>query len=185
MPAVGVALWEREPRALAAKATQAEALGYASVTVGDHLHPRAIAPLTAAAIIATATERVRFGPLVLNNDFRHPVVLAREAAALAELSGGRFELGLGGGSFWDAIAAMGGPRRSPGENLEALAEAIAIIRLFWSGERSISFSGRHYTVSGLHPGPAPAHEIGIWLGVLKPRMLELTGRVADGWVPSI
>jgi len=60
-----------------------------------------------------------------------------------------------------------------------------IIRAFWSGERTISFEGEHYSVRGLHPGPPPAHPIGIWLGVGKPRALALTGRLADGWVPSL
>jgi alkanesulfonate monooxygenase SsuD/methylene tetrahydromethanopterin reductase-like flavin-dependent oxidoreductase (luciferase family) len=112
-------------------------------------------------------------------------MIAKQAASLDTLSNGRFELGLGSGSFWDAIAAMGGPRRSGREAFEAFEEAIAIIRSFWSGERTISFDGRHYSVRGLHPGPPPVHAIGIWLGVGKPRSLALTGRVADGWVPSL
>jgi alkanesulfonate monooxygenase SsuD/methylene tetrahydromethanopterin reductase-like flavin-dependent oxidoreductase (luciferase family) len=60
-----------------------------------------------------------------------------------------------------------------------------IIRAFWSGERTITFAGEHYSVRGLHPGPPPAHPIQIWLGVGKPRALALTGRLADGWVPSL
>jgi alkanesulfonate monooxygenase SsuD/methylene tetrahydromethanopterin reductase-like flavin-dependent oxidoreductase (luciferase family) len=112
-------------------------------------------------------------------------MIAKQAATLDLLSGGRFELGLGAGGFWEAIRAMGGPFRSGREAFEALEEAIQIIRLFWSGERTISFEGRHYSVSGLHPGPEPAHRIGIWLGVLRPRALGLVGRAADGWVPSL
>jgi alkanesulfonate monooxygenase SsuD/methylene tetrahydromethanopterin reductase-like flavin-dependent oxidoreductase (luciferase family) len=80
---------------------------------------------------------------------------------------------------------MGGPRRSPGETVDALEEAIQIIRLFWSGEQAIDYEGRFYSVRGMHPGPPPAHPIGIWLGAYKPRMLALTGRLADGWVPSL
>jgi alkanesulfonate monooxygenase SsuD/methylene tetrahydromethanopterin reductase-like flavin-dependent oxidoreductase (luciferase family) len=112
-------------------------------------------------------------------------MLAKLAASLDLMSGGRFELGLGAGTFWDAVAAMGGPRRSPGESVDALGEAVEIIRRAWSGERSISFEGRHYQVAGFHPGPPPPHEIGIWVGAYKPRMLELTGRLGDGWVPSL
>jgi alkanesulfonate monooxygenase SsuD/methylene tetrahydromethanopterin reductase-like flavin-dependent oxidoreductase (luciferase family) len=82
------------------------------------------------------------------------------------------------------MEAMGGPRRSGGEAVDALEEAIQIIRLFWSGERSISFEGRYYRVNGLHPGPPPAHPIQIWVGAYRPRMLALVGRLADGWVPS-
>jgi alkanesulfonate monooxygenase SsuD/methylene tetrahydromethanopterin reductase-like flavin-dependent oxidoreductase (luciferase family) len=80
---------------------------------------------------------------------------------------------------------MGGPVRSGREALEALTEGIEIIRRYWSGERTIAFEGRHYSVKALHPGPSPAHRIGIWLGVGNPRSLALTGRVADGWVPSL
>jgi alkanesulfonate monooxygenase SsuD/methylene tetrahydromethanopterin reductase-like flavin-dependent oxidoreductase (luciferase family) len=80
---------------------------------------------------------------------------------------------------------MGGPVRSPRESVEALEEAIPIIRRAWSGERSITAEGKHYRVRGFHPGPPPAHPIGIWLGAYKPRMLALTGRLADGWVPSL
>src|SRR5919197_1556930 len=112
-------------------------------------------------------------------------MLAKQAASLDVLSGGRFELGLGAGSLWEAIAAMGGPDRSPREALEALEEAIRIIRLFWSGELTITFEGRHYSVKGLDPGPPPAHPIGIWVGGYKPRMLNLIGRLADGWIPSL
>src|SRR5919198_1037349 len=98
---------------------------------------------------------------------------------------GRVELGIGAGAFWDAVEAMGGPRRPPGESVEALEEAIAILRAFWSGERSVSFDGDHYQVRGAKPGPAPAHPIGIWVGAYGPRMLRLTGRLGDGWLPSL
>ena len=80
---------------------------------------------------------------------------------------------------------MGGPARTPPEALTALEEALRIIRLFWSGERTISFAGRFYSVHGLHPGPAPAHGIGLWIGGYKPRMLRLIGRLADGWIPPL
>ena len=101
------------------------------------------------------------------------------------LSGGRFELGLGAGGFWEAIAAMGGPSRSPRASVDALEEAIAVIRLMWSGEPVIEFEGDHYRVKGLKPGPVPAHPIGLWLGAYGPRMIRLTGRLADGWLPSV
>jgi alkanesulfonate monooxygenase SsuD/methylene tetrahydromethanopterin reductase-like flavin-dependent oxidoreductase (luciferase family) len=131
------------------------------------------------------TSTIRVFPNVGNLPVRLPAMLAKEAATLDVLSGGRFELGLGAGAFWEAIGAMGGPVRTPRESLEALDEAISIIRLFWSGERSIDFEGEHYRVRGLHPGPVPVHRIGIWIGGYGPRMLELIGRTADGWVPSL
>src|SRR6266545_4642100 len=88
------------------------------------------------------------------------------------------------GGFPDAAAAFGGPRRGRGEAHQALAEAIEVIRKVWSGERNLRFEGTHYRLAGAHSGPVPAHPIGIWLGVYGPRSLRLTGRVADGWVPS-
>ena len=81
--------------------------------------------------------------------------------------------------------SFGGPRRTPGEAVEALEEAIDVIRALWSDARSVSYHGRHYTLEDARPGPRPAHEIGIWLGAYKPRMLRLVGRKADGWAPSI
>ena len=119
-----------------------------------------------------------------NLPLRPPSVLAKAAASLDVLSGGRFELGLGAGGFAGAIEAYGGPRRTPGESLEALDEAIQVIRKVWSGERNLRFSGRHYRLAGARSGPVPAHAIGIWLGVYGPRALALAGRTADGWVPS-
>jgi hypothetical protein len=95
------------------------------------------------------------------------------------------ELGLGAGAVWDAIEATGGPRRSPGEALRALEEGIAVIRSTWdTSQRSVRVAGDHYRVVGAHPGPAPAHDVEIWVGAVGPRMLELTGRVGDGWLPS-
>jgi alkanesulfonate monooxygenase SsuD/methylene tetrahydromethanopterin reductase-like flavin-dependent oxidoreductase (luciferase family) len=82
------------------------------------------------------------------------------------------------------IEAYGGPRRTPGESLAALAESIEVIRKAWSGDRNLRFEGRHYHLRGAQSGPVPAHPIGIWLGVYGPRALRLAGQVADGWVPS-
>jgi precorrin-2 dehydrogenase / sirohydrochlorin ferrochelatase len=112
-------------------------------------------------------------------------VLAKSAASLDLLSDGRVELGIGAGAFWEGIEAMGGPRRSPGESVEALEEAIAIIAEFLRAEGSVSVEGEHYSVAGARPGPAPTHEIGIWFGAYGPRMLRLTGQLADGWLPSV
>jgi alkanesulfonate monooxygenase SsuD/methylene tetrahydromethanopterin reductase-like flavin-dependent oxidoreductase (luciferase family) len=111
--------------------------------------------------------------------------MAKAAASLDLLSGGRFELGLGSGAFPRVIAGYGGPRRTPGVAVEALDEAIDVIRLLWSEERSVSFEGRHYRLDDARPGPKPAHPIGIWVGAFRPRMLRLVGRKADGWLPSL
>jgi alkanesulfonate monooxygenase SsuD/methylene tetrahydromethanopterin reductase-like flavin-dependent oxidoreductase (luciferase family) len=163
----------------------AERGGLDLIGIQDHPYQRRF--LDTFALIGellARTERLTIFPDVANLPLRPPATLAKLAASLDVMSGGRFELGMGAGAFWDGVAAMGGPRRSPGESVEALDEAIEIIRRYWSGERSIAYEGRHYRVSGLHPGPPPAHEIGIWIGAYKPRMLDLTGRRADGWIPS-
>jgi alkanesulfonate monooxygenase SsuD/methylene tetrahydromethanopterin reductase-like flavin-dependent oxidoreductase (luciferase family) len=112
-------------------------------------------------------------------------VLAKAAASLDVLSGGRMDMGLGAGFFWDAIEAMGGPRRSPAEAVRSVEEAIHVMRLVWSEERSVRFDGEIYSLNGMRPGPPPAHDIGVWVGAGGPRMLDLTGRLADGWVPSM
>ena len=167
-------------------ARRADELGLDLIGIQDHPYQRRFLDTwSLLADLLARTEQIRVFPDVANLPLRGPAMIAKHAASLDALSNGRFELGLGAGAFWDAIAAMGGPRRSGREALEALEEAIAIIRAFWSGERAISFEGTRYALRGLHPGPAPAHAIGIWLGVGKARSLALTGRLADGWVPSL
>lgn len=121
---------------------------------------------------------------VSNLPLRPPFVLAKTVASLDLLSRGRVELGLGAGAFGDAIAASGGPRRTPGQARAALAEAIEILRATWGADGVVRVGGEHYDVQGVHAGPAPAHDIEIWLGAIGPRMLALTGAVADGWLPS-
>jgi alkanesulfonate monooxygenase SsuD/methylene tetrahydromethanopterin reductase-like flavin-dependent oxidoreductase (luciferase family) len=167
-------------------ARRADELGLDLIGIQDHPYQwRFLDTWALIADLLAHTEGVRLFPDVANLPLRLPAMIAKHAASLDVLSGGRFELGLGSGAFWEAIGAMGGPVRSGREALESLEEAIAIIRAFWSGQRTIAFDGKHYSVRGLHPGPAPAHPIGIWLGVGRPRALALTGRLADGWVPSL
>lgn len=175
-----------DPQATLRSGRLADELGLDLVGVQDHPYQsRHLDTWTLLAAIAAQTRRVRVFPDVANLPLRPPAVLAKAAASLDLLSGGRVELGLGAGSFWQGITAMGGPQRTPGASVDALEEAIQVIRLMWSGERSAWFRGRHYGLSGVHPGPQPAHPIGIWLGAYKPRMLELTGRLADGCIPSL
>jgi alkanesulfonate monooxygenase SsuD/methylene tetrahydromethanopterin reductase-like flavin-dependent oxidoreductase (luciferase family) len=167
-------------------AAAADAGGLDLLGIQDHPYQRRFLDTWALiGVLIGETERLRFFPDVANLPLRTPAMTAKAAASLDVLSGGRFELGLGAGSFWDAIEAMGGPRRSPREALEALDEAIQIIRRAWSGERGLTFEGRHYSVRGYHPGPPPTHDIGVWIGAYKPGMLALIGRAADGWVPSL
>ena len=163
----------------------ADAAGLDLVGVQDHPYQRRFLDTwTLLAYVAARTHRIRLVPDVLNLPLRPPAVLAKAAASLDVLSGGRVELGLGAGAFWDAIEAMGGPRRAPGESVEALEEAIAVLRGWFGGDRPLHVDGRHYRLAGAQPGPAPAHSIGLWIGAYGPRMLRLTGRLADGWLPS-
>ena len=174
-----------DPRGLLRDARLAEQTGFDLIGIQDHPYQRRyLDTFSLLAALATATERVRLFPDVACLPLRHPAMLAKAAASIDLLSDGRFELGLGAGAFWDAIVAMGGSRRAPGEAVDALEEAVALLRLLWSDQRSVRFTGQHYRVAGVKPGPAPAHPIGIWVGAFGPRMLALIGRVADGWVPS-
>ena len=163
----------------------ADEAGIELIGIQDHPYqPRFLDTFAVIGDLLARTERLRLFPAVASLPLRHPAMLAKLSASLDVMSGGRFELGLGAGAFWDAIAAMGGPRRTPKESVDALEEAIKILRRAWSGERSLASDGAHYPLGGYHPGPMPAHRIGIWLGAYKPRMLRLTGAVTDGWVPS-
>ena len=165
--------------------TLADRLGLDLIGVQDHPYqPDFLDTWTLLSNLAQRTERIRLVPDVANLPLRPPAVLARAAASLDVLSGGRVELGLGAGAFRDAIASMGGPRHSPGEAIEALAEAITVLRELWTPGEPVVFKGIHYRLDGARPGPFPAHPIGIYLGAIKRRMLELTGRMGDGWLPS-
>lgn len=164
----------------------AEVSGLDLVTVQDHPYQaRHLDAWTLLSVIAARTSTLRVALNVANLPLRQPVVLARSVASLDLLTGGRAELGLGAGAFWDPIVAAGGTRLTPGESVDALEEAIAIIRGLWAGEGSLRVEGRFHRAVGLHAGPVPAHPVGIWLGAYKPRMLRVTGRLADGWLPSM
>ena len=177
----------QRPQDVVALAQLTEAAGLELATFQDHPYqPAFLDTWTLLSWVAAQTQTLRVAANVLNLPLRPPAVLARSAASLDLLSGGRVELGLGAGAFWDAIEAMGGPRRTPGEAVDALSEAIDVIRGIWDpGRGGVRVRGEHYAVKGAKRGPEPAHDIEIWLGAYKPRMLRLTGRKADGWVPSL
>ncbi|MET1051457.1 MAG: LLM class flavin-dependent oxidoreductase, partial [Mycetocola sp.] len=165
-----------------------EQLGFDLVTYQDHPYqPRFLDTWTLLSWVAARTERIHLAPNVLNLPLRQPAVAARAAASLDLLSHGRFDLGLGAGGVWDAIEAMGGRRLTPGQAVDALEEAIDIIRAIWdvSDRTVLRTGGEFYRLDGAKRGPVPAHDIPIWLGAYKPRMLRLTGRTADGWLPSL
>ena len=175
-----------DPEGVVETAVLVDRLGYDLLGVQDHPYQRRhLDTLSLLAFILARTERVRVFQAVGNLPLRPPAVFAKAAATLDQLSGGRFEAGLGAGGYLMPAQAMGAPTLTPGQSLEALEEAVAIVRAFWSGESGLRFGGRHYQLHGLKPGPLPAHPISVWLGAAKPRALALTGRVADGWVAPL
>jgi alkanesulfonate monooxygenase SsuD/methylene tetrahydromethanopterin reductase-like flavin-dependent oxidoreductase (luciferase family) len=175
-----------DPEGVIETAVLADTLGYDLLGIQDHPYqPRHLDALALLGIILARTRAVRVFDAVGNLPLRPPAAFAKAAATLDVLSGGRFEAGLGAGGFLGPAHAMGAPALTPRESLDALEEAVAILRASWSGESPLSFDGRHYQLSGMRPGPPPAHPIKIWLGAAKPRGLALTGRVADGWVAPL
>ncbi len=169
-----------------AEAIEAERLGLDYVGVQDHPYQRRFFDTFALlSMIAARTTNIGLFPDVACLPLRPPAMMAKTSVSIDLLSGGRFELGLGAGAFWDAIVAYGGQRLGPGESLDAMEEAIEVIRKVWSGERNLRFEGAHYHLAGAQSGPVPAHPIGIWLGVNGPRALGIAGRLSDGWIPSL
>ena len=166
----------------------AERSGFDLVGIQDHPYQRRF--LDTFALIAdllARTSRLRFFPDVASLPMRPPTMLAKAAASLDVMSGGRFELGIGAGNFWDAVVGMGGPRRQPGERGAALEEAIDLIRAALDVDperRVVRGAGPFYPVPGYPAGPPPAHRVEIWVGAMAPRALDLIGRKADGWVPG-
>lgn len=160
-------------------ARRIEDLGYATMLVPDHLGDQ-LAPLPAVAAAAAATTTLRVGTFVLDNDYRHPVLLAKEAATVDLLSGGRLELGLGAGWRKEEYDAAGIPFDAGPVRLARLEESVAVLKGLWSG-RAFSFHGEHYQVSALSGRPLPAQEGGppLFIGGGGPRLLGLAGRRAD------
>ena len=163
----------------------AEQSGLDLIGVQDHpYNPDLLDTWTLLSHLAAATSSIRVFPDVACVPLRPPAVLARSVASLDLLTGGRVELGLGAGYFLEPIGAMGGPRLTRGQAVDALEEAIGVIRAIWTADEPITLAGRHYPVESAAPGPAPAHPVGVWVGSYQPRMLSLTARLADGWLPS-
>jgi alkanesulfonate monooxygenase SsuD/methylene tetrahydromethanopterin reductase-like flavin-dependent oxidoreductase (luciferase family) len=123
----------------------ADATGLDLVAVQDHAYNQTFLDTwTLITFLAARTERVHFVPDVADLPLRPPAMLAKAAATLDQLTGGRAELGIGAGAFWDAIAGMGGPRRTPAEAVDATAEALDILRLALAAEGPVVSRGRHY-----------------------------------------
>lgn len=167
------------PEDLIPLARKAEDVGIDVLTVADHLDDQ-VAPIAALMAVADATTTLRVGSLVFSNDYRHPAVLAKEAATIDRLSGGRLEFGLGAGWMTTDYTATGITLDTPSVRIDRLDEALGIITALWSGE-PVTHHGRHYDIDGLVGCPLPAQHPGppIVIGGGGPKLLEVAGRRAD------
>ncbi len=174
-PAATAAQWRQRAR-------WTEDAGFASFQLSDHFDRSPVSPLVTLAAVAQVTSRLRLGALVLNNDFRHPAVLAKEAATLDLLCDGRLELGLGAGWMTADYAVSGIERRPAGRRIERLAETVTILDRVLGGSEPATVHGRHYSVDTLAGVPAavssPRPPLLVGCGG-SPRVLSLAGRVAD------
>jgi probable F420-dependent oxidoreductase len=179
---IGEAITTRER--LLDTAHRAEELGYSTLLLRDHFVPEPfgdqLAPLVALMAAAAATRTLRVGSLVLDNDYRHPVVLAKEAATLDLLSGGRFELGIGAGWLRDEYDRAGIPFEDPAVRVGRLEESLQVLKGLLAGP-ALTFKGEHYTVDGIAGFPAPVQRPHppILVGAGSRRMLGIAGREAD------
>ncbi|GBG38291.1 N5,N10-methylene tetrahydromethanopterin reductase [Mycobacterium montefiorense] len=168
-------------------ADSAESCGLDVVSLPDHPYwPDRLDTFTLLSAIAQRTARIRLLCNVANLPLRPPAFLARVGATLDWISDGRFDLGIGAGAqqLWDLIVAEGGPRRGAAESVDALEEAVQIIRELWSPSARVSFDGNHYRLDEAEPSPLASGSIGIWVGGYRARMLGIIGRLADGWISS-
>ena len=164
--------WKERARAL-------ESMGYSTLYLPDHFGDQ-VGPIAGLMAAADATTTLRIGSLVFDNDYRHPVVLAKEAASLDLLSDGRFDFGIGAGWMMSDYEQSGIPYDSPGTRIERMAEALTIFKRFFAGGE-FSFEGKHYTIKGLEGAPAPVQKPHppIVIGGGGRKMLELAAREAD------
>ncbi len=167
-------------------ARRAEELGFDFVSASDHLH--GVSPTyetwTMLSWIAASTSRIGVATRVLGTPYRHPAVVAKMAETFDRLAGGRLILGLGGGASDDEFRGFGLGVRSPREKVDGLEEAVRVIRGMWTTP-GFTFEGRLYRTDGAQLEPRPDRRIPIWLGTFGDRALNVTGRLADGWIPSL
>jgi alkanesulfonate monooxygenase SsuD/methylene tetrahydromethanopterin reductase-like flavin-dependent oxidoreductase (luciferase family) len=172
----------RDPQDAFRRAQLADEHGLDLIGVQDHPYNSGfLETWTLLTALGTTTRRVRLITNVLNTPLRLPAMIAKQAATLDVLTGGRVELGLGAGAFAQGITAYGGVVREPAEALATFEDTLQIVRgMLDSAGRTFSYAGQVHQVRGARPGPAPAHRIAIWTGANRPRGLRLTGRLADG-----
>jgi probable F420-dependent oxidoreductase len=169
-----------DPRAWRERARRAEALGYSTLYMPDHFQDQ-WGPLVGLTMAAEATERLNVGTLVFDNDYRHPIVLAKEAATLDLAAEGRFEFGLGAGWLRTDYDASGLPYDRPGVRIDRMAEGLAVMKALWSSEQPVDFKGEHYTIVGGVGTPRPFRtpHPRICVGGGGRRILSLAAREAD------
>ncbi|MBV9097532.1 MAG: TIGR03621 family F420-dependent LLM class oxidoreductase [Frankiaceae bacterium] len=172
---------------LAAQARRAEGLGYHALVVPDHLLGR-LSPIVAMATVAAATTTVRVSAFVMNNDLRHPAVVAADLASIDVLSGGRLDVAIGAGWNRPEYDAIGLPFDPPPVRQARLAESVSILKRSFAGE-SFSFAGEYYTITDYQGGPATVQRPHppFFIGGGSRRTLALAGREADivGLAPRI
>ena len=168
---------------------KAEELGFDWISIWDHFYPAQVDPagdcfegVACHAALATVTSRVRVGSLVYCAAYRNPAVLANSATTIDHISGGRLELGIGGGWHDVEHQAYGIPFESPGARLRMMAEAVEIIRLLWTEDVS-NYEGEFFTLKDAYCNPKPVQQPPrIWIGASGERTaLKMVGRLADGW----
>ncbi len=165
-------------------AAEADRGGLDLFTIADHLYfGDKLDAYSAVGFVLGRTTRVSGAVIVTNLPTRPAPALARTITSLSALSGGRVILGMGAGAIWDMITQLGIPRLTPGAAVRAMEEAIALIRALCGGSEPVTFDGAFYQVAGLQPSPVAAPPI--WTGSVGPNSLAVTGRAADGWVPSM
>jgi probable F420-dependent oxidoreductase len=169
-----------------ADARRAEDLGFDFISVSDHLHGTAptYETWTLLAWLAAATSRIGLATRVLGQPYRNPAVVAKMAESLDRLSGGRLILGLGGGYSDEEFRGFGVGAPTPRDKVDGLEEALHITRGLWS-TATFTFHGRLYRTDRAELSPKPEQRIPIWLGTYGKRALAVTGRLADGWIPSL
>ncbi|MFI5755539.1 LLM class flavin-dependent oxidoreductase [Streptomyces sp. NPDC051569] len=164
----------------------AEDSGLDFVGIQDHLyHPEFLETWTFMTALAMSTQRLTFTTNVANTVLRPPAQLIKAASTLSLLSGDRVVLGVGAGAAPQATAAYGGPEYSPGQAASAFEESMRVMKAMSDpAGRSVRINGEYHQVNGAHPGPLPPRPVPIMVGSYGPRMLRITGRLGDGWLPT-
>ncbi len=168
------------------RAQVAEAAGFGGISLMDHLAPPfaldqpMLEAMSTATWLASRTEMLRVGHLVLCDAFRHPAVLARQAVSLDHMSNGRFDLGIGWGSVPDEFDTFGVGETTPAVRVRRMAETLEVLKLLWSGEE-VDFDGEFHTLVAARQRPVPLTTIPIIIGGVGDKTLDLVARYADWW----